>query len=276
MRAAVKFPVLFLFVFFSMSLSAQTGIEGLINAEKSFASFTAANSIQAGFIKFMDSTGLIFRQGKALNARKVYQQQKPGPAILSWAPDFAAISATGDMGVTMGPYELRPGSLKDTPVARGYFTSIWQLDANHEWKNLADLGTTCSTAALPVKEVKTISLPEKTTPDYSMAVILSMDNLLNKAIEDKNKSDWIPLLTANSRLNLDNEKPLVGEKAWTNALLASPAKLLLNVIGGGFSSGKDFAYTYGTVLNGERKENYLRAWIYQKKEWKLILQTLKW
>ena len=37
-----------------------------------------------------------------------------------------------------------------------------------------------------------------------------------------------------------------------------------------------FAYTYGVVTNGKQKENYLRAWIYQKKSWKLMLQTLKW
>lgn len=276
MKANGKFSLLFLFVFLSQSLSAQTGIQALVNAEKAFAGFTESNSIPAGFLKFMDSTGLVFRQGKALNAHQVYQNQKSGPAKLSWAPDFAVISAAGDMGVTMGPYELRPASLDDKPAARGYFSSIWQLNANQEWKNLADLGTTCEAAALPVKEVKEISLSEQTTPDYSMAVILSMDNLLNKAIEDKNKSGWIPLLSNNSRLNLDNEKTLIGEKACTAALLASPARLLLNATGGGLSSGKDFAYTYGTVINGERKENYLRAWIYQKKEWKLILQTLKW
>lgn len=276
MKANGKFPLLFLFVFLSQSLSAQTGIQALVNAEKAFAGFTESNSIPAGFLQFMDSTGLIFRQGKALNAHQVYQKQKAGPAKLSWAPDFAVISAAGDMGVTMGPYELRQSSLDDKPAARGYFSSIWQLNANQEWKNLADLGTTCEAAALPVKEVKEISLSEQTTPGYSMAVILSMDNLLNKAIEDKNKSGWILLLNNNSRLNLDNEKTLIGEKACTAALLASPARLLLNATGGGLSSGKDFAYTYGTVINGERKENYLRAWIYQKKEWKLILHTLKW
>ncbi len=276
MKLIGKLPVLSLFVFFSLSVTAQTGIQGLINAEKAFASFTETNSIQAGFLKYMDSTGLIFRQGKALNAHQVYQKQKPGPGILSWSPDFAVLSASGDMGVTMGPYELRSASPNDKPAARGYFTSIWQLNANNEWKNLADLGTTCEAAALPVKEVKEISLTQQTMPDFSMTVILSMDNLLNKAIEDKNKSEWTPLLTNNSRLNLDNEKTLIGEKAWTAALLASPDRLLLNATGGGISSGKDFAYTYGTVTNGERKENYLRAWIYQKKEWKLILQTLKW
>lgn len=276
MKAFGKICLLFLFLFLVRSLSAQTGIKGLINAEKAFASFTASNSIPAGFLKFMDSTGLIFSQGKALNAHQVYRMQKPGPAILNWAPDFAVVSAAGDMGVTTGPYELRPSSQNDKPVAKGYFTSIWQLNADHEWKNLADLGTHCEAAALPVTEVKEISLPGQTVPDYSMSMILSMDNLLNKAIEDKNKSDWIPLLTSNSRLTLDNEISLTGEKAWTTALLASPSRLLLNATGGGLSSGKDFAYTYGTVINGERRENYLRAWVYQKKQWKLILQTLKW
>lgn len=258
------------------SATAQKGIRGLVDAEVAFANFTESHTIRDGFLKYMDSAGVIFNQGSALNAHTVYTKQKAGPAILIWAPNFAVVSAGGDMGVTTGPYLIRPKALTDTPAARGYFSSIWQMNSQGEWKNLADLGIASATADLPVREINEISLPLQKTKEMSLPAIQLMDSLLNLAITGRNSEQCKALLTRDSRLNLDNAQPLTGEKAFTTALLHVPDQLQLHFLKGGLSVAKDFAYTYGVVTNGNRKENYLRAWIYQKKEWKLILQTLKW
>ena len=63
---------------------AQKGIKGLVNAENQFAFFTASHTVKEGFLNYMDSTGVIFRQGNEMNAREAYQKQKAGPGILSW------------------------------------------------------------------------------------------------------------------------------------------------------------------------------------------------
>ncbi|MCW3087544.1 MAG: hypothetical protein JWQ78_930, partial [Sediminibacterium sp.] len=39
----------------------------MVNAEKKFAAFTVAHTIREGFLKYMDSAGLVFRQGNELN-----------------------------------------------------------------------------------------------------------------------------------------------------------------------------------------------------------------
>ncbi|TAJ54113.1 MAG: hypothetical protein EPO58_09460 [Chitinophagaceae bacterium] len=258
------------------SATAQKGIRGLVDAEVAFANFTESSNIKDGFLKYMDTAGVIFNQGRAMNAHTVYTKQKAGPAILSWAPNFAVVSAGGDMGVTTGPYLIRPKALTDTPAARGYFSSIWQMNSQGEWKNLADLGIASATADLPVREINEISLSAQKPKEVSFPAIQLMDSLLNQAIAGKNSEQWKGLLTRDSRLNLDQLHPLTGEKAITAALLNAPDQLQLRFLNGGLSAAKDFAYTYGMVTNGNRKENYLRAWIYQKKEWKLVLQTLKW
>ncbi|MBI2284071.1 MAG: hypothetical protein HYU71_10205 [Bacteroidetes bacterium] len=260
----------------TIAASAQKGLNGLVEAERAFARFTESHTIRDGFLKFMDTTGLIFQQGKPLNAHQVYQRQKAGPGVLSWAPDFAVISVSGDMGVTSGPYIIRPASLTDTPVARGYFSSIWRINALGAWKNLADLGTASPTAELPVKELLSFGLSGQNLPDRSFTSILLLDSLFNTAIIDRNSQVWEEFLTTETRMTLDRQAPASGEKQVTAALLQAPDGLQLAVIGGGISPAGDFAYTYGVVINGNRKENYLRAWIYRQKEWKLILQTIKW
>lgn len=260
----------------TITTTAQKGLSGLVNAERAFARFTESHTIRDGFLEFMDSTGLIFQQGRPMNAHQVYQRQKAGSAVLSWAPDFAVVSASGDMGVTSGPYLLRAGSITDTPVARGYFSSIWRMNAHGEWKNLADLGTASPTAALPVKDIVSFSLPRQNPPDRLLTSLLLLDSLLNTAITGRNSQGWEQFLTAKTRVNLDRQAPASGEKQVTAALLQAPDQLQLAAIGSGISPAGDFAYTYGVVTNGMRKENYLRAWICRRKEWKLILQTIKW
>lgn len=256
--------------------NAQKGLNGLIGAEREFAHFTESSNIRGGFLKFMDSTGLIFQQGRPMNAHQVYQRQKAGPGVLSWAPDFAVVSASGDMGVTSGPYLIRPRALTDTPVARGYFSSIWRMNAHGEWKNLADLGTASAAAELPVKDIVSFSLPGQKLPDQAFTSILLLDSVLNRAITGRDSQQWEKFLMAESRMNLDRQAPVSGEKQVTEALLQAPDGLQLAAMGGGISSAGDFAYTYGMVTNGTRKENYLRAWICRRKEWKLVLQTIKW
>lgn len=260
-----------------VSAFPQKGIKGLVEAEKAFASFTTANTIKEGFLRFMDSTGVIFRQGKAINAWEAYQQQKSGPAILSWEPAFAIISASGDFGITSGPYELRNGSLQDSVVARGSFSSVWKMNKQGVWKNLADLGTSYKKTHPLIKQVLQTELPAGTAvPSISFEEVFTLDKKFNAALAEKNSaalSQWLPV---DSWLNMEGEIPVVGDKLIMNILAHIPATVLFDAEAGNISSAGDMAYVYGSVTNVNKKENYLRVWIKRNNKWQVILQTIKW
>ena len=161
---------------------AQKGIKGLVNAENQFAFFTASHTVKEGFLNYMDSTGVIFRQGNEMNAWEAYQKQKAGQGILSWEPAFAVISASGDLGTTTGPYEFRPKA-GDTVVGRGIYTSIWHFNQRGEWKNLVDLGVSYSMAYPFIQQVKEISLPKIKSPGPGYEEVLLLDKKFNTAIQ---------------------------------------------------------------------------------------------
>lgn len=255
---------------------SQTGIRGLVNAEKAFASFTVSHTIREGFLNYMDSAGIIFRQGEVINALETYQKQNPGPAKLSWEPDFVVISASGDMGVTMGPYEFRAKSVQDTPVARGSFSSVWHINKQGQWKNMVDLGVSYTELPSTKTTVQEITIQDAPNKAFSIADLFLLDQKLNNAIQEKNSKEWLPLIAPDGRLNIEGHAPFTGNEPISTALTAFPAGLELHAVGGGLSTAKDFAYVYGTVINGTRKENYLRAWVYRNKQWQVILQTIKW
>jgi hypothetical protein len=254
---------------------AQKNINGLINAEKAFASFTLSHTIKEGFLNYMDSAGLVFRQGVPTNAFKAFQEQKAGPGVLTWGPNFAVISASGDMGVTAGPYELREKSSKDTPLTKGTFSSIWRINQKGEWKNLADLGITYNSISVQVKSIEEISLKKGQIITFNFDDVLLNDHKLNEAIQQHDKEVWKPYLAAESRLNREGFPLYKGIDAINAALRAIPTGAVLQSLSGGIASSRDFAYTYGTILVGDKKDNYLRAWICRDGHWQVILQTIK-
>ncbi|WP_410965866.1 hypothetical protein, partial [Salmonella sp. SAL4438] len=72
---------------------AQKNIEGLIQAEKSFAAYSVAHSTKEAFLKFLDSTGVVFEKGQPVNGIESWNKKEKAPGILNWHPQFAEIAA---------------------------------------------------------------------------------------------------------------------------------------------------------------------------------------
>src|SRR5204862_1851642 len=125
-----------------IEVSAQKGIDGLIQAEKKFAAYSVANSTKEAFLKFLDSTGSDFDNGKPVNGIETWNKREKRPGVLNWHPHFAEIAISEDFGYTTGPWTFQPVSLSDSVVARGQYTTVWNINNSGEWKFLVDLGVT--------------------------------------------------------------------------------------------------------------------------------------
>jgi hypothetical protein len=255
---------------------SQRNIKGLINAEKQFAWFTASHTVKEGFMTYMDSAGIIFKNGAGANALDNYRKQNAGPGILNWEPAFAVISASGDMGATTGPYEFRAKTIQDTPVGRGTFFSVWRINNSGEWKNMADFGTSYKMQSTMVQKVKEITLDKSKAVEQDKEGLMQLDKKFNTALQDRNIGGWMPYTSTDSWLNTDGQLPAAGMLQIADVLQKLPAGLQINTTAVELSSAHDLGYTYGTVVNGSKLNNYLRVWIYRNKQWQVIIQTLKW
>jgi hypothetical protein len=255
---------------------SQRNIKGLINAEKQFAWFTASHTVKEGFMNYMDSAGIIFKNGAGVNALDNYRKQNAGPGILNWEPAFAVISASGDMGATTGPYEFRAKTIQDTPVGRGTFFSVWHINSAGEWKNMADFGSSYKMQAPMVQKVKEITLDKSKAVDQDREGLMQLDKKFNTALQDRNIGGWMPYTSTDSWLNTDGQLPAAGMLQIADVLQKLPAGLQINTTAAELSPAQDLGYTYGTVVNGSKLNNYLRVWIYRNKQWQVIVQTLKW
>lgn len=272
-RKYLFFPVILLLLQ-TNALLAQKGIDGLINAEKNFASYTAANSIKAGFLKSFDSAGLVFGRGQAFSAIERYSKAPQSPGVLLWEPEFAVISAGGDFGFTTGPYTFSPQK-GDSIVDAGNFSSIWKLNTNGEWKCMADMGVSYGKLThAPVTAAERITLPAK-GEQIRYDSLTAIENTLNSALQ-QGAAALFPFVGERSWFNINNSLPAKGTSQVKEALKTMPAGLVFQYTGGGLAPAGDLAYVYGKVVNDKKASNYMRVWIREKGSWVIALQVLNW
>ncbi len=261
------------FLLSAVNVSAQEGIDGVINAEKNFATYAVQHNTRDAFLYFLDSANaVVFSNGKIINAFAKWNELKADSDKLLWQPAFAGISQSGELGFTTGPWEYKQ-TLNGNTLAAGTYTTIWHLNNKGDWKFLVDIGTTVSSSANRIDSIKKWigKTNEITAPEA-----VDIDKVFIQQYEKLHNDAFKAVITGDSWFNLPGQQPAKGVRDITVALQQIPAGLEFIPMGGGISSSSDLAYIYGTVRNNDKMENYLRVWQKTKDGYKLLLQVLKW
>lgn len=133
-------------IFLTAGPSAGTGendrgeaLSSLIDAERAFSRTSGTKGIREAFLTWLAPDATVFRPGP-VEGRPVYEKMSPdNPAILTWEPEIAEVAASGELGYTSGPYEVRPNRGAE-PTGFGHYVSIWKKQADGTWKVLFDIG----------------------------------------------------------------------------------------------------------------------------------------
>jgi ketosteroid isomerase-like protein len=59
---------------------------------------------------------------------------------LQWQPMMAEVSASGDLGYTLGRYKNTIANAESTRIVHGYYVTIWKKQKDGTWKFVIDLG----------------------------------------------------------------------------------------------------------------------------------------
>src|SRR4051812_25322054 len=93
-------------------IHAQSDLQKMIESEHGFAQIAAEKGTKAAFLANMADDALVFGPDRQ-RAKEVWTARKENPALLSWAPNYADISANGLLGYTTGNWEFRPKGKDD-------------------------------------------------------------------------------------------------------------------------------------------------------------------
>lgn len=121
------------------------GAGDLIAADEAFARTAEELGLAEAFASWAapDATMMPVDQKPVTGRDEVRKQFADFPAdmTLSWKPFKADIAKSGDLGYTLGTYELkRRGAGGEPVVSHGKYCSVWKKQADGSWKWVVDIG----------------------------------------------------------------------------------------------------------------------------------------
>ncbi len=264
----------------------EASLRSLVEAERAFASLSEAKGIKESFVANLADDGILFRPRPV--AGKKWMEERPArPGMLTWRPAFADVARADDMGYTTGPWEFRPKTLSDKPVAFGHFVTVWKRQADGLWKVAVDLGIghpeqPTGRAALKVISPAAGRAEEKTDSEAERAALLKMESESSKLVAEKKTVDaFLQYFAADARVYREDTFPAVGMEAARALLAKKPGSLTWRPEKAEVSRSGDLGYSYGAYEfkaadgKGSEEGNYLRIWKRQGDgKWKVVLDLL--
>ncbi|WP_183575919.1 hypothetical protein HDF18_18655 [Mucilaginibacter sp. X5P1] len=256
-------------------------VDKVIKAEDNFDKLVARKGIKSAFLEVADPEGIVFKP-QAVLIVDFYTNIDKQPGSLSWKPNFARISANGDLAFSAGPYIYQNGK-NDTDKVYGDYVSIWRADADNKLKLLMDLG-------IQHPEPEQEAVTDFTEPDSSKLIapskdpfngkniILATDKLFNHSLSISSLASYKEFLSPEGRYYFPGFDAIVGQDKIMKFLDNEDISISAETVNAGRSTSNDLAYSYGTarIKKGEvvSNYNYVRIWEIDKDhKWDILLEV---
>ena len=254
--------------------------KSLVNAEKDFAKSIAKKGDKESYIEYSSANTLVFRPNP-VNAKTFYASQTKGMNEVSWEPNFAKVSRSGDLGFTTGPYEVDGATKK-----YGQYLSIWKAE-NGTWKLAIDLGTESNKPLAkftdrfeePKDRMKPKAFINEKEIKAGKDIILTTEKSLNTMLKTHGIAAFGGFLTNNARLLFPGNEAIEGKGKVISFYNGMVSKINLKTTGVDKALGSDLAYTYGVATidyRADLRESFNYVFIYEKaadSSWNLIVQA---
>jgi ketosteroid isomerase-like protein len=264
---------------------AQTPLDEIVAAEKSFAQRSVDENIRAAFLANFDDKTIAFTKGEPVLGRKGWEEGEPNNAYLFWWPVWADVASSGEFGYTTGP-AIMGGEREDPKPTRGmYYASVWKKNEAGNWKVVADLG---SAVYDPGENKKDFSSPARKLEKKKKAVdvkvehnvLMELDKSYLNELNRKQTSFDAAMLSKEARLHRPGRKPaatLAEIKA-----LDEKGKFSFEQTGGDLAASGDMGVTWGKVKVMVVREGvetmipvcYMRVWRKEEGQWKVVLDVI--
>ncbi|HEX2532555.1 MAG TPA: hypothetical protein VHK69_02400, partial [Chitinophagaceae bacterium] len=255
-------------------MAAQKDTEGLLDAEKRFAALARDSGTRTAFLRFADSTAVIWEKNSFQPVHRVWRARPESPSLLGWHPVRAVLSASGDFGYTTGPWTFRPGGAADTIAAQGYFVTVWRYTEADGWKFLIDLGIghpQAGPARSLTEEARRLSIGEQPAGGSLEDTEASFQDGLRRT----GLTAYLQGVACSGWLYRDGYEPFYSRGPIIRHISASfPIRPSYSPPAYLSAPGGDIGVAFGTARHEDKQAGYLRIWIKEGGIWTLALSVL--
>ena len=268
MRIFIIATLVFLFTGITL---AQNDAEKVFNTEKAFEKMVAEKGIKVGFIEFMAPTGIIFRP-EAVNARESFASRPASPASLTWNPIWIDVSSNGAIAYSIGNSVFRPKGRDDPNMIFGHYLSIWNRQANGEYRAALDTGINHEKPASTLTEWRSPADTGLEKNERRISAADSSTGFYEMAEKTGSVKAYKSYLADDAILMRDGRQPLIGKKAAIDYLSEQKPRVLF-AKRKAFIEAADMAYVYNlyTLVDPKGAEiergNFVQVWKLRKGKW---------
>jgi hypothetical protein len=130
----------------------------LAAAEIAFAAHSVREDMRAAFLAHFADDGVFVRNGWT-NANAYLAGRPAPPIVLDWRPVYTEVAASGEMGLSTGPWRITSKAKPEAPPAFGQFVSVWKREPGKPWKVAVDLGISHTEPSLWDAALETATAP---------------------------------------------------------------------------------------------------------------------
>ncbi|MFD2289100.1 nuclear transport factor 2 family protein [Pedobacter petrophilus] len=253
--------------------------KSLVNAEKDFAKSIAKNGDKESYLEYSLGSALVFRPNP-VNVKTFYNTQTKGEKSVTWEPNLAKVSRSGDLGFTTGPY-----SVNGEEKQYGQYLSIWKSE-NGKWKLAIDLETS-SNKPLDQTAPRFVEPKDHVAPKFlnereikaGREIILTTEKTLNTFLKTHGIGAFGGFMTDDSRLLFPGNEAITGKGKILSFYNGMISKINLKTTGVDKALGSDLAYTFGVATidyKADLRESFNYVFVYEKAadaSWNLVVQA---
>jgi ketosteroid isomerase-like protein len=271
---------------FAQEPDSISAIFSMRETERNFARASVAIGRNAAFSEYFADKSVLFTDKWISNGKQYSTELKASPVVLKWEPEFMDISDSRDFGISTGPWEVQEYRPNTTPLATGYFLTVWKKQPDGTWRVILDGGSETPASA---NSNHSFSFPPGTDKAVKNCPSFNED-LLNKELcnrENQFLSAWektpmpasyLSYLAPEARMQLKGHLPSTNADT-INSLISGFDKMLVwETVGSGAASSGDLGFTYGLLKRGSQpitKGHYVRIWRKQSgTDWRIILEMI--
>lgn len=115
-------------------------LNAMQQADVDFSNLSRDSGMRKAFLSFIDDEGVMLRPGRmpivGADAVDFVSSINDSSFTLTWKPDGADISQSGEMGYTFGVYNMQIGDSSN----KGTYVTIWKKNSDGQWKFCLDTG----------------------------------------------------------------------------------------------------------------------------------------
>jgi ketosteroid isomerase-like protein len=246
----------------------------LAAAESAFAAQSVREGVRAAFLAWLAPDATLFRDGPVNGPATMAANPDP-PIVLDWRPVYVEVAASGEIGLSTGPWTIT--SRKDPAAAprHGQFVSVWKRAAGGPWRVRVDLGISHPGAALLDEPLHAGSTPSPGAGAPG-TLVAAEAQFLKLAAEAGDATAYAAAASASIRLYREGHAPFLGRAAALASPAARESRTAWALATHEVSTSGEFGYATGRYgpPGGATAGHYVRVWRREPQGWRIALDVV--